>query len=152
MLYQSMYVAEGEQPFERAILEEPSVRKYVENWGRPGDIGFIAEKEDGTPLGSATARYFAEDNRGYGFIASDVPELGMALTSDSRGEGIGTALLAALLHGLREGGAERVSLSVDPRNEPAMKLYRRFGFEAVGREGTSVTMAASLQNPAEADA
>ncbi len=145
MLYQSMYVGEGEPAFERTILEEPSVRKYLEGWGRAGDLGYIAEKTDGTPLGSVTARYFTADHRGYGFVAVDVPELGMALMPDSRGMGIGTALLEALLRGLQERGAERVSLSVDPRNEAAKKLYQRFGFETVGREGTSLTMAASTR-------
>ncbi|OWR29896.1 histone acetyltransferase [Saccharibacillus sp. O23] len=152
MLYESLYVGEGEEPFGREILDDPAIGKYADGWGRAGDFGVIAEKEDGTPLGSATARYFTADTRGYGFVAEDVPELGMALLPDSRGRGIGKTLLAALLEGLRDRGAERVSLSVDPRNEPAMKLYWRFGFEEVGREGTSITMVASLQNPSETDA
>lgn len=152
MLYESMYVVEGEVPFGREILDDPAIRKYVDGWGRTGDFGVIAEQEDGTPLGSATARYFTSENRGYGFVAEDIPELGMALLPESRGRGIGRVLLAALLEGLRDRGTERVSLSVDPRNEPAMKLYRRFGFEEVGREGTSITMVVSLQNPTETDA
>ncbi|OWA33450.1 histone acetyltransferase [Saccharibacillus sp. O16] len=145
MLYESMYVAEGEAPFERTLLEEPAVRKYLEDWGRSGDVGLVAEKQDGTLLGSITARYFTADSPGYGFVSSDVPELGMALTADSRGKGIGQSLLTALLRSLHDHGVKRVSLSVDPRNEPAMKLYRRCGFEVVGREGTSVTMLASTQ-------
>lgn len=152
MLYESMYVGEGEESFGREILDDPAIRKYVDGWGRTGDFGVIAEKEDGTPLGSATARYFTAETRGYGFVAEDVPELGMALLPGSRGLGIGKTLLAALLEGLRDQGTERVSLSVDLRNEPAMKLYRRFGFEEVGREGTSITMVALLQNPTETDA
>lgn len=82
-------------------------------------------------------------------MAEDIPELGMALLPGSRGRGIGKVLLAALLEDLRDRGAKQVSLSVDPRNEPAMKLYRGFGFEEVGREGTSITMVASLRNPIE---
>ncbi|WP_237566236.1 hypothetical protein [Paenibacillus sp. EZ-K15] len=31
MLYQSLYVPEGEEPFSRDILEEPFMKKYVEN-------------------------------------------------------------------------------------------------------------------------
>ncbi|QDH20320.1 GNAT family N-acetyltransferase [Saccharibacillus brassicae] len=144
MLFESLYVQEGAEPFDRSILEQPSMRKYAEDWGRAGDFGVIAEAPDGTPLGSATARYFGADNRGYGYVAPDVPELGMALLPGSRGQGIGTALLERLLDGLRERGARRASLSVDPGNESAMKLYRRFGFEEVGREGTSITLMASL--------
>ncbi|MEJ8303423.1 GNAT family N-acetyltransferase [Saccharibacillus sacchari] len=144
MLLESLYVKEGEPPFERSILEEPSMRKYMENWGREGDLGVIAESVNGTPLGSATARIFPENDRGYGYVAPDVPELGMALTSGSRGQGIGSALMSRLLDGLREQGVKRVSLSVDPGNEAAVKLYRHFGFEEVGWEGTSMTMVAAL--------
>lgn len=144
MLFESLYVPEGAEPFDRSILEQPAMRKYAEDWGRAGDFGVIAEAPDGTPLGSATARYFGADNRGYGYVAPDVPELGMALLPGSRGRGIGTALLRHLLDGLREQGARRASLSVDPGNESAMKLYLRFGFGEAGREGTSITLMANL--------
>ncbi|WP_172196589.1 GNAT family N-acetyltransferase [Saccharibacillus qingshengii] len=145
MLFESLYAGEGREPFDRSILEEPSMRKYVEGWGRQGDFGVIAETPDGTPLGSATARFFGAADHGYGYVAPDVPELGMALLPGSRGRGIGTSLIRHLLDGLRERGVKRVSLSVDPGNEPAMKLYRRFGFQEAGREGTSITMVADLE-------
>ncbi|WP_246369819.1 GNAT family N-acetyltransferase [Saccharibacillus deserti] len=145
MLFESLYAGKGKEPFDRSILEEPSMRKYVEGWGRQGDFGVIAEAPDGTPLGSATARFFGADDRGYGYVAPDVPELGMALLPGSRGRGIGTSLIRHLLDGLREQGVKRVSLSVDPGNEPAMKLYLRFGFQEAGREGTSITMVADLE-------
>jgi len=144
MLFESLYVKQGEKPFERSILEEPSIRKYVEGWGREGDFGVIAENPDGVPIGSATARIFPESDRGYGYVAPDVPELGMALREASRGKGIGSALMSGLLDGLRERGVKRASLSVDPDNAAAVKLYRRFGFQEVGWEGTSMTMVANL--------
>ncbi|MDO3410482.1 GNAT family N-acetyltransferase [Saccharibacillus sp. CPCC 101409] len=142
MLFQSLFVREGDPPFERSVLDEPAIRKYMEDWGRAGDTGFVAESEQGRPLGAVTARFFDEAHKGYGYVADDVPELGMALLPEARGLGLGTALLEALFEKLREDGVERVSLSVDPGNEPAVKLYRRFGFEEAGREGTSITMTA----------
>ena len=42
MLYESLYVPEGEQPFAREIIEEPFMAKYVQDWGRAGDLGYIA--------------------------------------------------------------------------------------------------------------
>lgn len=30
MLYESMYVGEGEKPFGREILDDPAIRKYVD--------------------------------------------------------------------------------------------------------------------------
>ncbi|MCQ4088370.1 GNAT family N-acetyltransferase [Saccharibacillus sp. JS10] len=140
MLFQSLYVRKGDPPFERSILDEPSMRKYIDHWGRKGDVGVIAEDHEGKALGSAYVRLFPEHDQGYGSVAPDVPELGMALTAESRGRGIGAALLEYLLDLLKSQGVKRVSLSVDPDNEPAMRLYQRFGFQKVGEVGTSITM------------
>ncbi|WMT43010.1 GNAT family N-acetyltransferase [Paenibacillus sp. D2_2] len=49
-----------------------------------------------------------------------------------------------LFEALREKDVSRISLSVDPGNISAMKLYKRFGFEEVGMVGTSVTMVAEV--------
>jgi ribosomal protein S18 acetylase RimI-like enzyme len=144
MLYESLYVPEGGKPFGREILQEPAIAKYAEHWGRPGDIGWIAVTDDGQPMGTITARLFDESNRGYGYVGPDVPELGMAISPSYRGQGIGTALMKALFDELKKRGISRVSLSVDPNNEAAVKLYRRFGFEDAGVVGTSVTMVADV--------
>ncbi|MWV44289.1 GNAT family N-acetyltransferase [Paenibacillus sp. HJL G12] len=144
MLYESMYVPEGQQPFSRDILRDPSIAKYAEDWGRAGDTGLIAVTEAGEPLGTITARIFQEDNQGYGFVGVDVPELCMALSRSYRGQGIGTSLMKALFEELSHNGYARVSLSVDPNNAAAVKLYQRFGFEEVGVVGTSITMVADV--------
>ncbi|WP_136603929.1 GNAT family N-acetyltransferase [Paenibacillus dokdonensis] len=145
MLYESMYVPAGQKPFSRDILQDPSIAKYAEQWGRDGDIGFIALTEDGQPMGTITARLFQENNPGYGYVGSDVPELGMALSQAFRGQGIGMALLRTLFEKLKNNGTTRVSLSVDPNNTAAVKLYQRFGFEEVGMVDTSITMVADVQ-------
>lgn len=146
MLYESLYVPEGGKPFGREILQDPAIAKYAEHWGRPGDIGWIAVTDDGQPMGTITARLFDEINRGYGYVGPDVPELGMAISLSYRGQGIGTALMKALFDELKKRGISRVSLSVDPNNEAAVKLYRRFGFEDAGVVGTSVTMVADVES------
>jgi len=143
-LYESMFVPEGEQPFTRDIIDEPYVSKYVEGWGRNGDDGFIAMNEHGEPIGSITVRYFSKDNQGFGYVDDDVPELGMAVLKAYRGQGIGKALMDSLFHALKDQGVERVSLSVDPRNIPAVGLYEHYGFIPVGRVGTSITMIAHV--------
>lgn len=70
-------------------------------------------------------------------------ELGMAILSEYRGKGIGTELMRTTLEQARVMGVPAISLSVDPNN-PAIHLYKRFGFEEVGIEGTSVTMLLKL--------
>lgn len=145
MLYESLHVPEGKEPFSRDIINEPSISKYVEDWGRKGDLGYIAENADGESTGSITVRYFSEDKPGYGFVSSEVSELGMAILPAYRGQGLGTILMKKLFAGLREQGIDQVSLSVDPRNAAAVKLYQRFGFKLVDEVGTSITMLAQVK-------
>lgn len=144
MLYESLYVPEGGEPFSRDILEEPFMKKYVEDWGRAGDLGYIAVNAAGKPAGSITIRYFDEGNKGFGYVSDDIPELGMALIPESRGQGLGTALMKELFRGMKERGIHKVSLSVAPENAAAMKLYERFGFQEAGMCGTSITMVADV--------
>lgn len=144
MLYESLYVPEGNAPFDRDVVKKPYLSKYVEDWGREGDLGYVVVNEEGQSVGSITVRYFNEGNKGFGFVGNDVPELGMALRSEYRGIGIGTALLKKLIQTLKEKEVKRISLSVDPNNIAAVKLYNRFGFIEVGIVGTSITMVADL--------
>jgi ribosomal protein S18 acetylase RimI-like enzyme len=140
MLYESLFIPEGKQPFNKEIIHEPFISKYVEGWGREGDFGFIAITYDGKSIGSITARYFNEENKGFGYVSDDVPEIGMALLKEYRRQGIGTALLNTLFKEANEKKIKRLSLSVDPINKGVLKLYKRFGFKEVGMTGTSITM------------
>lgn len=127
-------------------LAQPSVRKYIEGWGRTGDAGVVAVDAAGRRLGAAWYRLFPADAPGYGFIAPDVPELSIGVSEAARGRGVGGALIDGLLVTAREQGFRAVSLSVDRQN-PAVRLYERMGFRDAGVSGpeeTSVTMIAPL--------
>ena len=50
-----------------------------------------------------------------------------------RGRGLGPRLVAEGLRLLREGGAGDVELSVEAKNDSALSLYRRFGFDVVSK-------------------
>ena len=56
----------------------------------------------------------------------------IAVREDFRRRGIGAALLQAALDMAKERGISAVTLEVRKSNESAIKLYNRFGFEAVG--------------------
>lgn len=58
MLYESLYVPEGQKTFNRNVIYEPFLSKYVEGWGKEGDLGFIAVNSEGFSLGSITARFY----------------------------------------------------------------------------------------------
>ena len=60
-------------------------------------------------------------------------EIGMAVSRDRRGRGVGSALLAAAVDWAREQGLHKLSLSVFPHNTAAIALYRKFGFVEEGR-------------------
>lgn len=51
---------------------------------------------------------------------------------DRRGSRVGTRLLLALVDAARQVGSEGLTLEVRAGNEPALALYRRFGFVPAG--------------------
>jgi RimJ/RimL family protein N-acetyltransferase len=85
----------------------------------------------------------SEDAPGYGFVAPEVPGLGMGVAAAFRGRGVGEALLEALLGRARAEGFGALSLSVEDGN-PAARLYERHGFERLLRVGDAWTMKAEL--------
>ena len=103
-----------------------------------------AEAEAGTPTGAAWARASTAEDPGYGFVADDVPELGMAVLAPYRGIGLGSQLLDACLLALREAGHRAVSLSVEDGNTVARRLYDSRDFRPVGRVGGSDTLLLDL--------
>lgn len=133
MLYQALYVPEGEPPFPREILQQPEIKIYVENWGADSDQGVIAFNDD-RPVGAAWVRMM----KAFGFVAEDIPELTIAVLPEFRGSGIGSNLMKQLFSFISP-NYKAVSLSVTAEN-PAMKLYQRLGFEIVKVAGNSMTM------------
>jgi len=121
---------------------EGSVQRYVMSWGRSGDAAVIAYDEAGN-VGAAWYRLFKEKEPGYGFVDEQTPELSIAVVPSRRGKGYGDELLGALLEQARKDGFRQISLSVEPDN-PALRLYERYGFEKVGESGGSWTMLAKL--------
>jgi [ribosomal protein S18]-alanine N-acetyltransferase len=134
MLYLALFVPPGKPAFPREVLDAPMIAHCVDGFGTKDrdTTGFIAE--DGEPVGAAWVRLFTSESPGYGYVDDDAPELSIAVVEESRGKGVGTALMERLLEAV-----PRCSLSVDDRN-PAIDLYRRYGFVTVAVDGHSVTM------------
>jgi GNAT superfamily N-acetyltransferase len=120
-------------------LADPALARYVDAWGRRGDLAVVAVDAAGMRMGAAWARLFAADDHGYGFIDESTPEISIAVLRDQRRGGIGGRLLEELAYLLRRAGFTAASLSVE-RDNPARRLYERMGFEPVEMAGNAITM------------
>ncbi len=139
MLYRAIYVPEGTSPPSRDIAHHPEMRRYVQHWGQPHDIGIVAiDRKSAQPIGAAWLRLLTGENKGYGYVDETTPELTIAVVPAYRSLGVGTSLLSHLLT-TAQAHYPAVSLSVSADN-PALRLYQRLGFDIVGRCGTSLTM------------
>jgi GNAT superfamily N-acetyltransferase len=132
------------------VLADPAVRLYLEDWGRPGDVGFVAEDASGRLGGAAWYRPFTTVRHGYGFVSPDVPEVSMGLQRSWRGLGLGRRLLESLHAVALDAGVPRLSLSVEVANRRAVRLYERFGYVPGGFVGTARTMEVQLRPEAVA--
>jgi ribosomal protein S18 acetylase RimI-like enzyme len=143
MLYHAIYVPEGHAPIPREIVNQPEIAKYVDRWGSGEDQGVVAiENLTLESVGAAWLRIFPVEKKGYGYVGEDIPELSIAILPGYRNQGIGSALLRRLIGDAR-GRFSALSLSVS-RENPAVRLYERFGFEAVEQSGSSITMLKEL--------
>lgn len=134
MLYQSIHVREGQAPLPRSVLDAPDIAHYLEGFDCMGDDAQVAVTS-GYLIGAAWCRTMRADDPGYGFVADDIPELGMAVVDTWRGRGVGTRLIEDLM-----ARHPMISLSVDTDNDGARRLYERLGFTSVDVYGTSTTM------------
>lgn len=145
MLFQSIYVSEEEAPLSKDILGDEGIEKYMKNWGRNGDHAIIAVDEQGNSTGAVWIRKFTRDTAGYGFVDEQTPELGMALLPEYRGKGLGKFLLNEMEDLARSLELKALSLSVDPRNIPALRLYENKGYVKIEEDaGGSFTMKKDL--------
>lgn len=117
----------GLRPIE--VLQSPGVRIYAEDWGRPSDVGLVAQV-DGTDAGACWMRLLPP-GMGLAFVDTQTPQLGIALEPEYQHEGHGRPLLVETLRAAALAGYRQVALTVHPAN-PARHLYERCGFRKAG--------------------
>ena len=131
MLYYAAHMAEDGAASLAEARQNPRLSMWVEGWGRKGDRGAIAfDPAGGRKLGAAWVRLQPE-GASTGYIDDETPELVIAMLPECGGQGIGSALLAALIEQVR-GQAPAIVLTVRDGN-PARRLYERHGFATVDR-------------------
>ncbi|MFM8424505.1 MAG: N-acetyltransferase family protein [Chloroflexota bacterium] len=131
MLFHAGQLAKEGATSSEAAKNNPHVRKYAEGWGKQGDLGVIAfDMQSSNNIGAAWLRLFAGDLSHYGYHDDKTPELAIAVQPEWAGKGIGSTLLSALIEQVEH---EVPAIVLTVRNEnPAKKLYEKFGFQVIG--------------------
>ncbi|NHB69118.1 GNAT family N-acetyltransferase [Perlabentimonas gracilis] len=138
MLYQVIFVPDGEQQPSEEIIQHPDLVKYAEDLGREGDCCLVSEL-DGNLVGAIWTRIFSKQNKGYGYVDSQTTELCMTLYPSYKHKGTE----GKMIQKQEALGYKNVSLSVDKANY-VLKLYERYGFVGVESTNASITMVKPL--------
>ena len=117
------------------VQKQDCLARYAANWGRRGDMGFVAKTQIGS-IGAAWLRLWLDDDKGFGYVDDRIPELAIAVLPEYRGCQIGTQLLMKVLDSAQD-TCPGISLSVRADN-PVVKLYQRVGFIKVDGTETLV--------------
>lgn len=134
-LYQAIFLPESAVPPSRSVIDLPELQIYIADFGTQFGDHCLAAEVNGNIVGTVWSRIMAD----YGHIDKDTPSLAISLLPEYRGQGIGTKLLNDLLSLLCEKGFRQVSLSVQKKN-PAVRLYKRAGFQILEEKGTEYLM------------
>jgi ribosomal protein S18 acetylase RimI-like enzyme len=144
MLLEAVNFSPDRQQDSALLLTDPRVANYITGWPRDRDRGFVAVGERGEPLGACWLRYRPPEDPGYGYLDADTPELTIAVTRETRGTGVGRALLRVITADAQASGLITLSLSVEHANRNASRLYRSEGWQIVKSEIDADTMALDL--------
>lgn len=107
----------------RSVADE---RRYLRAVRKHPDAAvFVAENERGIVGRLSVARDPHPASR-------HVADLGLMVAADARRQGVGWALLEQAVEWARAGGVTKLELHVFPHNEPAIRLYEKFGFVKEG--------------------
>lgn len=125
-LYEAIFIPKGAVPPPREIINQPELQVYISAFGkRDSDICYVAEVNDRI-VGAVWVRIMND----YGHIDDETPSFAISLYKEYRNQGIGTELMKAMLHELKETGYKQTSLAVQKENY-ALKMYKKVGFEII---------------------
>lgn len=137
-LYEAIYQKDEHNLLPRNVIEEPSLKIYIENFGLKHDHCLVAETK-GKVVGAVWVRII----HGFGHVGDGVPELAVSLYKEFRGYGIGTELMKSMLQLLKCKGYRKVSLAVQKDNY-AFKMYQNIGFGIVSENNEEYVMECNL--------
>lgn len=106
---------------ERCCFDNPWTLEMLECELESALSVLVTEKIDGKTVGYALGRVVADESE----------LLKICVLMDYRKRGIAEKMLSVLLEKMREKGAAACFLEVRSRNEPAISLYEKLGFEKI---------------------
>ena len=106
-LYEAIFIPESMEKPPKAIIEQSELQVYIADFGKEDDWCLVAEVK-GKIVGAVWGRIMND----YGHIDDETPSLAISLYGEYRHLGIGTALMKAILHLLKEKGYKQTSLYV----------------------------------------
>jgi GNAT superfamily N-acetyltransferase len=112
-------------------LGESTIREWLENVTGADAVNLVA-RHDGRVVGHAM------------LVGTEEYELAIFVLQAYQNAGIGTELLRTTLGTAADTGIERVWLSVERWNDPAIALYQRVGFEHVDNDSFELEMTLRL--------
>lgn len=124
-LYEAIFQKDENNLLPREVIKEPSLKVYIENWGKKHDYCLLAESNVKV-IGAVWVRII----NGFGHIDDRTPEFSISLYKEYRGFGIGTELMKNMIQLLKSKGYKKTSLSVQKDNY-ALRLYEKVGFQIV---------------------
>ena len=138
-LYEAIFIHEGMEAPPREIINRPELRVYIADFGRHRGDHCLGAYVSDEIVGAVWVRIMND----YGHIDDETPSFAISVHKEYRGKGIGTALMKAMLELLKEEGYRQASLAVQKENY-ALKMYRRPGFEAVNENEEEYIMVCRL--------
>lgn len=106
----------------KAIIEQSELQVYIADFGKEDDWCLVAEVK-GKIVGAVWGRIMND----YGHIDDETPSLAISLYGEYRHLGIGTALMKAILHLLKEKGYKQTSYL--SRKKTSSYMYQKIGFK-----------------------
>ncbi|MFD1513005.1 GNAT family N-acetyltransferase [Halomarina rubra] len=142
-----MYVAFDPEDRAQGIppTGEQQVRDWLDHILTDDCVNVVAVLEDGRRIGHATLVPDVPESRRDAGDGSEAYELAIFVLAAYQGAGIGTRLIRALLGAGQESELERVWLTVERWNHPAVALYKKVGFETSRTESFELEMSLRLR-------
>lgn len=139
-LYEAIFQRNPANRLPRSIVHEPALWIYVDGFGQRPDDHCLCAQVGQVVAGAVWVRNIA----GYGSVDDETPEFAISVLPAYRGQGIGTALMRAMLAQLKAAGYQKASLAVQKDNY-ALAMYRAVGFRTVDENDEEYIMVHDLK-------